>query len=95
MTRIAVDVLGWLGAVAILLAYWLVSTRRAAGDSLSYQGLNIFGSICLTINTYYHGALPSAAVNVVWLGIALFAIRRVLRLPGGPPVQGTGLGASD
>ena len=34
MTRIAVDALGWLGAVAVLSAYWLVSTRRAAGESL-------------------------------------------------------------
>jgi len=89
MTRTAVDVLGWLGAIAILFAYWLVSTRRAAGDSLLYQMLNVLGSVCLTINTYYHGALPSAAVNVIWLGIALFSIRRLLRFPGGPPVAGT------
>jgi hypothetical protein len=85
MTRIAVDASGWLGAVAILFAYWLVSTRRAAGDSLAYQLLNILGSLCLTVNTAYHGAIPSAAVNVVWMGIALFSIRRMLRFPGAPP----------
>ncbi len=72
-----VDSVGWAGAVLTLIAYSLVSTRRAAGDSLSYQSLNIAGAVCLTINTTYYGAFPSAVVNVAWIGIALYSIRRV------------------
>lgn len=76
MTMFA-DSVGWAGAVLTLIAYGLVSTRRVAGDSLSYQSLNIAGAVGLTINTAYHGAFPSAVVNVAWIGIALYSIRRV------------------
>src|SRR5262245_34926212 len=30
---LAINVLGWIGVAALLLAYWLVSTQKTAGDS--------------------------------------------------------------
>jgi hypothetical protein len=74
--RFIIDLLGWLGVVALLLAYGLVSTRRVDGDGLTYQLLNLIGSGLLLINSFYFGAMPSVGVNVVWIGIALFAIGR-------------------
>lgn len=75
-SNVWVDVVGWLGAVALLVAYSLVSTKRVEGDSLGYQLLNASGSVLLMVNTAYYGAYPSAFVNVVWLAIALYALRR-------------------
>jgi len=81
--KLLLDIAGWLAAVLLLAAYWLISTKRVEGDSTGYQSLNIVGSILLMANTAYYGAYPSAFVNLVWLGIALYAIRgrmgRVLR----------------
>jgi len=71
MTTIVVDVLGWLGAIALLGAYLAVSARRVAGDSLGYQLPNVLGSALLIVNSSYYGAYPSAALNVVWAGIGL------------------------
>jgi hypothetical protein len=70
-----VDLLGWAGAVALLFAYWLVSTRRRDGASTSYQTLNLIGSILVLLNSLYYGAYPSVAVNGVWILIGLYAIR--------------------
>ncbi len=69
-----IDILGWMGAAAVVVAYALVSARRVSGDSTAYQLLNLVGSIFLIINTLHYGAYPSTLVNVVWLGIAVYAI---------------------
>ena len=74
-----VNIIGWLGSAAVVLAYALVSTNRVNGDSLLYQLLNLFGSIFLIVNTVYLGALPSAFVNMMWVGIAVFALWRIGR----------------
>ena len=78
------DILGWLGAATLLAAYAMVSTRRWAGDSVPYQLFNLGGSVLLMANTLYYGAYPSAFVNVFWIGIALFTLRKPLaaRLAG-------------
>ncbi len=71
-----IDIVGWAGAIVLLLAYGLVSTRKTEGDSVSYQVLNLAGSGLLMMNSFYYGAYPSSGVNIVWIGIALFALIR-------------------
>lgn len=66
-----IDLIGWIGAILILLAYYLVSSKKAKGDSSLYQILNLIGAIALVVNTYFKGAIPSAALNVVWAAIAM------------------------
>jgi len=77
--KLGVDVLGWVGAVAVLIAYGLVSAGRVRGGSTRYQLLNLIGSICLILNTVYYGAYPSTFVNIVWAGIAIYTMQRVAR----------------
>jgi hypothetical protein len=67
----AYELVGWIGAVTVLTAYWLV-TRF--GTSVLYHALNIIGAAGLLANALYHGALPSTTVNVVWIAIALWGI---------------------
>lgn len=76
-TRFVIDVMGWLGAAALLTAYGLVSAKRLEGDSMVFQLLNLVGSILLIINTAYYGAYPSTFVNIVWIGIAAATILHV------------------
>jgi len=73
------DILGWVGATLLLGAYVLVSSKRLEGDSLAYQLLNLAGSALLIVNSAYYGAYPSVGVNVVWIGIAVLSIARVMR----------------
>lgn len=77
--KFSIDVIGWIGALLILIAYALISFKKIEGDSLKYQLLNIFGSICLVANTYYYGAIPSTLVNVIWAIIAVFAIVAIVK----------------
>ena len=76
-TEIAVEVVGWAGAGLILLAYLLLSMGRLTGQSALYQWMNVFGAAGFIVNGWWHGALPSTALNVVWMligGVALWRI---------------------
>ena len=68
------DTIGWVGAAALLVAYAMVSHKKLEGDSATYQLLNISGSLLLAANTIFYGSYPSTFVNVIWAGIAVFAI---------------------
>lgn len=76
---LGVDIAGWMGVLALLAAYFLVSTRRLEGDSPLYQALNAVGSLLLIVNSAYYGAFPSVGINVAWIGIALYALGRKAR----------------
>ena len=77
--EIAIEVAGWAGAALILLAYLLLSAGRLTGQSLTYQGINVVGATGFVINGWWHGAIPSAALNVLWLLIGAVASARILR----------------
>ena len=68
------DAIGWIGATALLVAYAMVSHKKLEGDSAMYQLLNISGSLLLAANTIFYGSYPSTFVNLIWAGIAVFAI---------------------
>ncbi|RSU60676.1 hypothetical protein DAH66_01555 [Sphingomonas koreensis] len=78
MTMDWVDIVGWAGAVLVLAAYGLVSTKRLDGDSIAYQTLNVAGAAGMLINTYVRGALPSAALNVIWIGVGIYVLARIV-----------------
>jgi hypothetical protein len=80
--QLGVEVAGWAGAVLILLAYLLLSAGRFTGQSLAYQGMNVVGAAGFVINGWWHGALPSAALNVLWLMIGAIASWRILKKRG-------------
>ena len=79
--QILIDVLGWVGTVLYLTAYGLISLKKVEGDSVLYQGINLVAGILMIVNTYYWHAYPSLGLNVVWLGIAVFALARKYRAP--------------
>ena len=79
MTGLLVDVAGWVGAVALLAAYALVSGGRVTGRGPAFQVLNLVGATGLFANGVWHGAWPSAALNAVWLVVGLVAVTRLRR----------------
>jgi hypothetical protein len=77
--ELGVEVAGWIGAALILGAYALLSAGRVTGRSATYQLMNVVGAAGFVINGWWHGAWPSAALNILWLligGTALWRIRR-------------------
>ena len=70
----AINLFGWIGAAALLTAYWLVSTQKAPGNSKTYQGMNLLGAVLVLVNSLYYGAYPSVGVNAVWIAIGAYTL---------------------
>jgi hypothetical protein len=68
------DAIGWAGAACLLLAYARLSSGRLA-LGVRYHLLNLAGAGGLAVNGAFHHAWPSTALNLIWLGIGLTALR--------------------
>jgi hypothetical protein len=79
--KIAVEVIGWAGAALLLGAYALLSAGKVRSESVSYQLMNVLGSAGFIVNSGWNGAYPSAAMNLIWIGIGLYALRQRRRVP--------------
>ena len=86
--EIAVEVAGWTGALLILLGYLAITTGKLTGDSALYQWINVAGATRFVVNGWWHGAVPSAALNVVWLLIGTVALIRLWRRERSPAKAG-------
>ena len=75
--ELAVEVVGWAGALLILLGYIMVTTGRLTGRSPAFQWMNLLGAAGFIVNGWWHGALPSTVLNVIWLLIAAVALCRL------------------
>ncbi len=52
---------------------------RVNGQSALYQGMNVAGAAGFIVNGWWHGAIPSASLNVIWMLIGGFALLRILK----------------
>jgi hypothetical protein len=82
MLATLIEVIGWTGALMVLFAYGLVSSERMAARSWGYQLLNVGGAVGLVINSSWNGAIPSAVLNLIWIGIGIYTLmRRAVSIP--------------
>ncbi len=69
-----IEVLGILGAVLLLVAYWLVSSGKIPSSAQESHLLNLAGASLIALNSGRHGAWIPAALNVVWAFRALYGM---------------------
>ncbi len=73
------EIVGWAGTFVILLAYFLVSTKKLSADDKRYQILNVVGAVGIIINSGVHGTIPSVGLNTAWLLIGLYGLIKVAK----------------
>lgn len=74
MLSLVMDVLGWLGGSMIAGGYMLLSIRRLAPDSATFQALNMVGAVLLGAACVQQGSLPSACLNAIWLAVGVRSV---------------------
>ncbi len=52
------------------------------GQSPAFQWINLVGAAGFVVNGWWHGALPSATLNIIWMLIAVFALWRIWKKKG-------------
>ncbi|WP_371416781.1 hypothetical protein [Sphingosinicella sp. BN140058] len=70
-----------------MAAYLLLSMGRMSGQSASYQAMNVVGAAGFIVNGWWHGALPSATLNVIWMLIGAIALARIVRKRRAPSAR--------
>lgn len=68
------DMIGFCGAMAILVAYFLLQAKKMSPDGLIYSVLNLVGAILILFSLLYAWNLTAVFIEIVWLGISLFGI---------------------
>ncbi len=69
---------GWLGAVALLLAFGLGAASVVQSSSVAYLALNLFGALGLAHASLSRRAYSPALLNVVWALIAALSLAVLL-----------------
>ena len=76
---ILVEIVGWVAAALILGAYALLTAGKVTARSPLYQWMNVVGAAGFVLNSGLNGAYPSAALNVIWMGIGAVALWSIAR----------------
>ena len=82
MLDLAIEAAGWIAALLILVAYALLSAGKLTAKDRAYQWMNVAGALGFIVNSGWNGAVPSAALNVIWAGIGLTALWRIKHRKG-------------
>ncbi len=72
------ETLGWVGMITFVIAYYGVSFGKLKADGLLYQWMNFLGAIAIGFSVFVKHAWPAFALEVVWGGIALATLIRLL-----------------
>ena len=73
------EILGWIGAGLVILAYFLVSTKKLPPTSITYQLMNLFGAFGVGVNVFVQRAYPSVAIQIVWAMIAIYGLYKAFK----------------
>ena len=66
----AAHVVGFLGMLCVVLAFWLVVSEKWKPTSLSYNLLNGLGAVLLILSLCVHFNLGSFVIEIFWIAIS-------------------------
>ena len=72
------EILGWYGLIAVVIAYGSVSLNFVSPNTYVYQFLNLSGSVGLGLVAFVRRAYQNGVLNVVWGAIAVVALIRLI-----------------
>ena len=69
-----ISTLGWVGTFLVIIAYFLVSSKKLSPTSATYQLLNLFGVMGVGASLWYVEAWSALTLQIVWGIIALISL---------------------
>lgn len=68
------NTIGYLGALAIIVAFTMISFNIVQSGDFVYLILNMVGATGILIDAFYHDDYPAGFLHVVFAGVAFAAI---------------------
>ena len=78
MDKKSIEIIGWYGVVALIIAYGLISFSLLKSSDFVYQFLNLTGAIGIIVDTFSKRDYQPTAVNIVWAIIAFIALLKII-----------------
>lgn len=72
------QIIGWMGMILIVAAYFLVSFEILTVQNIWFQLMNIIGSFGIVLVAYSRRDWQPMVLNIIWMIIALVSISRML-----------------
>ncbi len=72
-----IQIVGWIGALLVVLAYILVSSKKVGSESTPYQLMNFFGAVGVGINALHQAAWPSFVIQIIWGATAIVTLAKL------------------
>ena len=86
------DWAGFIGVLLVLLAFLLLQAHKLHGNGLTYQLMNVFGALGVTLSLLFGSFNVSAfALEVAWMAIGIFGIVRSARQRQIQRMKGSGV----
>lgn len=73
------DMIGIIGVISLLSAYYLLNTNKVTAHSLLYQLLNLAGAFLILYSLLFDWNLPAAMIEIVWMLISIIGIYHIWR----------------
>lgn len=74
---VLVNIVGNLGVLLLLVAYFALLLEKAKADELPYLLPNLCGSLCIGVSLFYNFNLPSVVIEVCWTSITLYGLAKL------------------
>ena len=68
------DIIGFFGAIAILLAYFFLQAKKLSSDGLLYSLLNLAGALLILFSLVNAWNLTAVFIEIIWCGISFFGM---------------------
>jgi hypothetical protein len=67
-------IVGIVGTLLVLLAFFLLQARKLHGNGAIYQLLNAFGAAAIIVSLVYEFNLASMVLEIAWLLISIYGL---------------------
>jgi len=79
MINLAFDIIGTIGVMFCLAAFYMVQSERVSPQQLTYPMLNLIGAVLLLISLMWNWNTPSVIIEIAWITISIYGIHRILK----------------
>jgi hypothetical protein len=68
------DIIGLFGASLVLIAYFLLLTKKISAENLSHAVLNLVGGVMILYSLLYAWNLSAVIIELAWISLSVYGI---------------------
>ena len=73
------DLIGLMGVILVVYAYFLIQFEKVTVKDIKYSMLNVIGSILIIVSLFFNFNLSSFIIELFWVLISIFGIYRHIK----------------